>query len=473
MIRKPPVYWEDESYLDSLTAILATDATALKQCCGLLSDNDFKPLKSHRYGQERWVVAERCLNHFRQHGSPIGTLLRADVLEYASGLNLAEHRINKLLAYIKFLKTVPCASPLAVTDKIVRYKSGKLRATVLEEMVELHAAGELTDEKWRMYSDRALAHGRLDSAMKPISGADLYQAEYPAPQFVVNPMLPVGLGMLYARPKMGKTFLSLQLAIAMARGDAAFLGEKLKISGRVLYYALEDTPRRLTNRLRMLAPRTPPKTLANLQVLYQWQGEEALRAELQRERYSLVVIDTLLMVQQQHKREGRDIVADDYGAIQRFSKISQESGVAILLVHHSRKPKHGEKEDMRDVALGSTGTTAPADTLWRLSQTNEGRIRKLEVTGRDVEEQALKIEFSIPHGGWYKVADGVAAEVGGPLQRQIVATLSDAAGAMSAKEIAGALEAKLNSVQATLSKMREGDLVENEKGKWRLCERGC
>jgi RecA-family ATPase len=280
-------------------------------------------------------------------------------------------------------------------------------------------------------------------------------------------MLAVGLGMLAARPKLGKTWLGLQLAIAVATADAAFLGERLKQSGRVLYYALEDSPRRLSSRLRFLLPKASPETLKrladNLAVLYKWQGAEALRAELKRVKHSLVIIDPLLAVERQHR--SRDIVGDDYRALQPLRALSQEFEVTIEAINHTRK----SPGEMRDVVLGTTGVTAAVDTLWVLSHTNDGKMRRLEVTGRDVEERTLKIEFT-PHG-WRKVAEGAEAKVDGDLQRSILAVLHDADGPMRLQALASALapSSSYHSVANAVGKMCRAGLLQKEGQAYSVC----
>lgn len=66
-------------------------------------------------------------------------------------------------------------------------------------------------------------------------------------RYVVPGYIAEGLTVLAGRPKLGKSWLALDLAIAVATGGAA-LGSTKVGQGDVLYLALEDNERRLCRR---------------------------------------------------------------------------------------------------------------------------------------------------------------------------------------------------------------------------------
>ena len=70
---------------------------------------------------------------------------------------------------------------------------------------------------------------------------ELAKAEFAPPRWAVPGIVPVGLSSLAGRPKLGKSWLALQIAVAVGCGGRLF---DLKIDpGKVLYLALEDSPR--------------------------------------------------------------------------------------------------------------------------------------------------------------------------------------------------------------------------------------
>ena len=81
------------------------------------------------------------------------------------------------------------------------------------------------------------------------------------PTWVVPGLLPTGLAICASQPKVGKSFLSLHLAVAVAAGRP-FLGSLPVVQGTVLYLALEDHFRRLQSRLTtVLHGDAPPRRL--------------------------------------------------------------------------------------------------------------------------------------------------------------------------------------------------------------------
>src|SRR6516164_563717 len=70
-------------------------------------------------------------------------------------------------------------------------------------------------------------------------------------KYIVPGVIVEGLTILAGKPKVGKSWLVLHGAIAVARGGFT-LGEIKCIEGDVLYCALEDNERRLQSRMRKL-----------------------------------------------------------------------------------------------------------------------------------------------------------------------------------------------------------------------------
>ncbi len=72
-----------------------------------------------------------------------------------------------------------------------------------------------------------------------ITAYDLMRATFLPTRWMVPGLLPDGLTLLAGKPKMGKSWLALELAIAVATGGVA-LGQIPVEPGDVLYLALED-----------------------------------------------------------------------------------------------------------------------------------------------------------------------------------------------------------------------------------------
>lgn len=86
----------------------------------------------------------------------------------------------------------------------------------------------------------------------------LMAANFPEPKWAVPGILAEGVSLLAGPPKVGKSWLSLGLALAVAAGGQAFDSVPVQ-GGPVLYLALEDTPRRLQTRMgKLLGGRRHP-----------------------------------------------------------------------------------------------------------------------------------------------------------------------------------------------------------------------
>ncbi|MER5783895.1 AAA family ATPase [Streptomyces mobaraensis] len=110
---------------------------------------------------------------------------------------------------------------------------------------------------------------------------ELMAAEFPEPRWAVPGIISEGVNLLAGPPKVGKSWLSLGLALAVAAGGQAMDTVPVE-GGPVLYLALEDTPRRLQTRMRKilggepapvaltLATSCPPLPQGGNEAIAQW-----------------------------------------------------------------------------------------------------------------------------------------------------------------------------------------------------------
>ena len=114
-----------------------------------------------------------------------------------------------------------------------------------------------SDLAGNFHTDADIQTQRLAAALgKPEPGAkilwtagELLRAQFPDPVFAVPNLVPAGLTNLAGRPKIGKSWLGLQMAIAASTGGMV-LGQQVD-KRPVLYLALEDSERRLHDRLKL------------------------------------------------------------------------------------------------------------------------------------------------------------------------------------------------------------------------------
>jgi hypothetical protein len=191
-----------------------------------------------------------------------------------------------------------------------------------------------------------------------------------------------GLTILGGRPKLGKSWLLLQLAYAVATGGK-FLGKDAK-QGSVLYYALEDHPRRLN----------PVKGApVEFERILHLNKMSVAQVEKEASTHSLIIIDTL-----GRAMTGKDLTKDGakieeiVGGIQA---IAGNYGISIVMSAHTRKPTKASEPNAVDDIMGSTqGLTADPDTVIVMTSKNKNaKTFTLSGYGRDIEDFDITMEF--------------------------------------------------------------------------------
>ena len=116
--------------------------------------------------------------------------------------------------------------------------------------------------------------------------AELLDHTFPEPKWIVPGIFTEGLTMLAGRPKVGKSWLALQIATAVACGGKVF--EQDITPGKVLYLALEDSGRRLKDRIEKLRiPRDAPINIIQETRPLHGKGYDDLAFEIEDGKYSI------------------------------------------------------------------------------------------------------------------------------------------------------------------------------------------
>jgi hypothetical protein len=286
---------------------------------------------------------------------------------------------------------------------------------------------------------------------------ELMAHDFAEPSWAVRGLLPGGLAVLAGRPKRGKSWMALGLAVAVARGTPAFGHFPTGPARPVLYMALEDPDRRVQARLRALLGADGPYP-PHLHVVTAWprlgEGfEEDLRAWLDAHRdAALVIVDTFARVRPPLPRGG-DPYAHDYAAACYLKAVADAHDASALALHHTRKPTAGVGDPFDEV-LGSTGLTAAMDTGLVLEAEVGKADARLYCRGRDLDEATHALALDPDRGAWRRLGD--AGEVRRSPERQaILAALADAPGGLTPKEIAQATGQKDTNVRFLLHRMRD------------------
>jgi RecA-family ATPase len=278
-----------------------------------------------------------------------------------------------------------------------------------------------------------------------------------------------GFVILAGRQKLGKTWLALEWAIAVASGGVA-MGSIPCDQGDVLYVDLENGKRRMQRRFNALYS---GGDLPDLNRLVWGDGfpqlNDAFFKKLESWRRSvsdprLVVIDVL----QRIKPVGsfaRNSYENDYSIWSSLQEWATEHSIAVVGLHHTRK---GGADDPLEALSGSNGLSACGDTTIVLDSDQNGKT--LYLRGRDVEEKEIAIVFD---GGHWTIL-GEAQEVRRSDERSaIIDALRDNGEPMTPTQVAAALGTNANNTKQLLFKMaRSGEVHKVGKGKYWL-DPGC
>lgn len=280
--------------------------------------------------------------------------------------------------------------------------------------------------------------------------------------FVVPNYLAPGLTILAGRPKLGKSWLALQIALGVADGGLV-LGEKCR-EGSVLFAALEDNPRRLQARLRKVRPSGDWPACLEFQTELSPLGAGGV-GELREwlcgaKDPRLIVVDTLGRV-----RGGADSRRSPYDQdvtlLDELQHLAAEHDVAIVLIHHVRK---GVADDPVDSISGSLGLAGTADSFLVL-QRDAGGVT-LYGRGRDVEEIETAVEFDKEQCTWSVLGDRSEVRRSDE-RRRILDALARAARPCTPSEIAALCDMKNDPVRRLLVKMAEaGEIVRPKRGQY-------
>ncbi len=279
-------------------------------------------------------------------------------------------------ATVAGLTTQADGTPDVVTHhaRTVRRLAGRRAALGVAETAAQRLREDPDADPAKLLSDVHGALSRIDTggpAVRGIGAADLMALDLPAPSFVVADILPEGLSLLVGPPKLGKSFFALALGAAVAHGGPALGGIRTE-PGRVLVVALEDSRRRVQNRLRMLLEGTPPPDELTIVTLEdRWprplpEGLTDLARYVRDHKPRLIVLDTLGRLRRagNGKRNAYGVDVDELGPLQALAQGTP--GLAVLALHHTRK---GTSADYLENASGTFGVAGTADAILTIART--------------------------------------------------------------------------------------------------------
>lgn len=271
-----------------------------------------------------------------------------------------------------------------------------------------------------------------------ISWGKIRTTDYPDIRWIVPGMIPEGLTLISGPPKIGKSWLALNLCFAVAAGGMA-LGQIPVGQGKVLYLALEDNERRLQARGKAIQEKLMEQPDIDEQLYFVLSCArldnglvDAIVNFLEpHPDVALIIIDTLARIRPSRRAKGYNAYDNDYSELAVLQKLSSDHRIGIALFHHNRK---GSAEDILEEVSGSMGTSGCADTIAVMKRDRGQDTATLFVTGRDIEgEQLWGLEFDKTLLSWG--ISGQGPEVGLSEEKQDILDIVQEHGGKRAIEL--------------------------------------
>jgi hypothetical protein len=290
----------------------------------------------------------------------------------------------------------------------------------------------------------------------------LLATDFPKPSYAVAELVQKGLTILAGRPKLGKSWITLDWSLAVSTNRKA-LGAFDCEQGDVLLLSLEDSLSRLKSRFDKLGA----KPTSQLDIHVEWpRGKDAVEAivrwlDAHQATGRMVVVDTITRIRPPEV-PNRNAYQADAEALEPLQRLAIERDVAIVVVHHTRK---AEADDWLDTVGGTSGLTGTADAVLVLRRERGQADAMLYGTGRDIREFEKPLKFDEKSGRWTALDMSEAARTG-EVGAAILGWLQRVPTGMTLKQLAGTIERSPEATANALRRLEDGGLVKKVGNFW-------
>ena len=298
-------------------------------------------------------------------------------------------------------------------------------------LLEEHGISQLPREKGPAWLAQELRQARRQADHitrhakgEPEDADDLMSDTITPPRPIVEGLLNEGMLLFGGKSKRGKSWLMLDLALSVATGNRVWGHFEVPEPQPVLYMALEDSRRRIQQRLHDIRPDV--RTNGMLHLLYNFPllndgGLEKLQGYIESHRYRLIVIDVLARIEPATRHRNDTTYHDIYSMFAPLQDLHRQHPQCLAMITHLRK---AEAEDIFDTLHGSVAYQGVQDALWVLERPPRGSVGVLHTCQNDGDPQALQVSFG--HGHWEFL--GHDDDIRQSKERQLVRELAADAG---------------------------------------------
>lgn len=312
--------------------------------------------------------------------------------------------------------------------------------------------------------------------VQPLPIRRISEIEPPPPGttwLIENLWLAAGVGLLGGQAKVCKTYLAVELSLAVATGQHALGRYPTLMPGPVLFYGAEDSLPALRSRFEGLATtrgcdlRELAVYLIDVPVLRLDRDEDLqrLRASIEKCRPRLLVLDPFVRLVGNIDENSASDVSAVLGSLRA---IQRDHEVAILLVHHARKsPAAHPNQAYR----GSSDFAAWADSNLFLTRNAKRLILNVEHRSAPSPEPIhLKLEQQpAPHLAHIDTQPAPSpSPESDPLLKELRHQLQNAVRPLSTVELRERLRRRKSDVVQALDKLRTDGVAQRVANGWEL-----
>ena len=244
---------------------------------------------------------------------------------------------------------------------------------------------------FRPYRQNHLSNGKLIIQLKEFLKQGDTEVEW-----VVDKLIPKGgITILAAKPKVGKTILTFNMAICVSVGQP-FLGYET-LEGPVIIIQMEDTKSLIRTRLyTMTGVEDLPIYLNNK--LFSLEGNlDELKNIIEQIQPQLVIFDPMVFLLDVTDENNAMQIAK---AMKPLRDLAIETNTAILIVHHHRKGVGNDEEAIR----GSSAIFGSVDMAINIFKEANGTT-KMRIHGRMTEQKEIIIKLDTEILWWESIGE--------------------------------------------------------------------
>ncbi len=277
----------------------------------------------------------------------------------------------------------------------------------------------------------------MSAELRVLRAADVAAAASDQPRWLIESLWGAGaVGVIGGMPKSCKSWLALEMAVAVASGRPCLGRYAIGTAGPVLAFAAEDGPLGARERLEQLAAaRGADFSTLDVRLIVEpslrldfERDQDRLRATIERHRPRLLILDPWVRLQRVHENDATEVSA----VLASLRALSRTFEVAIALVHHARK---GPMDDLGQSLRGSSDFHAWGDSNLYLARRRDGLMLSIEHRAAaapppvrvSLESDPGPVRLEVHDAPGTPDAPGPASAQEPPLTQRVLECLADSA----------------------------------------------